>query len=241
MNIAVCTTAIGAPNWRYVESIMGLRVPGRFTFKRVHGKDGVAGGHNRLIKWFLATDNDWMLHLDADACVHPYTLERLLSWDEPLVSALAFKRAAPYVPVVFIGETNRPGEFDIALDLVKAWAREHPDLLAMNKPALVHPRPDDALVAVDRTGAHCTLIHRRVFEAIEPPWFECSGKNAWCGSGSDFDFHAKALAAGFTSYVDLSVVAGHLNGDSSIGLLDFMAWDAVTEWETKEITIPTED
>lgn len=240
MNIAVCTTGIGSPNWRYVESVMGLRAPGRFTFKRIYGKDGVAGGHNRLIEWFLATDNDWMLHLDADACIHPYTLERLLSWDEPLVSALAFKRVAPYVPVVFIGETNRSGEYDLAIDQVREWAKEHPDLLTMNKPELTHPRPDDALLAVDRTGTHCTLTHRRVFEAIDPPWFECSGQNAFYGAGSDLNFHAKAQAAGFTSYVDLSVVAGHLNGDYCVGLLDFMAWDTITEWETCEITIPTD-
>jgi len=241
--VAICTTWGREPHPRYWKSLLGLRVPGGWVYQDIQGKQGVDEGHNWLIRWFLEESGcEWMLHVDSDAVLHPGTLERLLSWDEPLVSALAFRRKGPRCPVVYIGQVEGDEEEVFWKDLggTRAWLETHLELLVLNGPAMVEERPDDALIAVDRTGAHCLLTHRRVFEAMEPPWFRRVGSGAKVGSGSDFWFHREAQAAGFTSWVDRSVIAGHLNGDWCVGGLDFLAWDSITDWGEKRFVVGRE-
>ena len=89
----------------------------------------------------------------------------------------------------------------------------------------------DSLVEVDGCGMHFTMIRRDVFEAIEPPWFVRAGRGKRAGAGSDFYFHGHAIEeAGIESFVDLSVVAGHLLGNWCIGALDFLAWHSITDY-----------
>lgn len=242
--IVIATPTWHYPDWRYVESLLGLKTPDKapWTFRRVFGKHGIDAAWNDIIAWFLGTSNEWMLHVDSDAVLHPNTMLRLLSWNEPLVSALAFKRRGPITPVAYIGETGKTikedgqnvVEFWIAIDEIRDWFFAHQEMIVMNGPVVLEPRPPDALLRVDRTGTHCLLVHREVYENISPPWFE---KVRHTGEGSDFDFHAKAQAAGFTSWVDRSVIAGHLAGDWCFGALDFLAWDAIADWEAGEINI----
>lgn len=242
--IVIATPTWRQAEWRYVESLIGLKTPNRapWTFRRVFGKNGIDAAWNDIIKWFLETDNEWMLHLDSDAVIHPDTLLRLMSWYEPLVSALAFKRRGPTTPTVYIGATgevvedggDEVPEWWIAIEEIREWLVAHQEMVVINRPVVLQPRPDDALIEVDRTGSHCLLVHRCVYEAIEPPWFE---RVRHTGEGSDFDFHAKAQAAGYKTYVDRSVIAGHLAGDWCIGAVDFLAWDAIADWDAGEILI----
>ncbi len=234
--VMIATVAAGQPNWPFVDSVFGLKAPGEKMFRHLAGKQGVDEGHNRIIQWFLnETDYDWMLHLDSDAVVHPDTLLRLLSWDVPFVSALAFQRRPPFVPVVYQGQMeDDSGMFKRHPLLVLEWLKRYPELVKMSNAGLVADRPDDALFEVDRGGAHCCLVHRKVFEAIKYPWFVRTGSRAQAGAGSDFYFHDQAHQAGFKTYVDLSVVAGHLTGDLCIGALDFMVWSSVTDWTSRD-------
>jgi hypothetical protein len=76
-----------------------------------------------------------------------------------------------------------------------------------------NPLPLDTepgLIEVDSTGTAGMLIHRRVFDALEPPWF-------WHGEGKDgfyladdIFFCARAREAGFKIHVDTSTVISHL-------------------------------
>ena len=91
--------------------------------------------------------------------------------------------------------------------------------------------PEDALHEVDWTGSHCFLVHRSVFEAINPPWFENHSNVRW-GSGSDRIFFEKVKAAGFQPRVDYSVVAGH-EATMVLGMADFMAWQAISVLDTE--------
>lgn len=232
--VAICTVAGGPPNWPYVRSVFGLRTPAEKMFYIVHGKQGVDEGHNQIIRWFLqATDFEWMLHLDSDAVVHPNTLLRLLSWGKPFVSALAFQRKPPFVPVVYtdpyIGEGGHE-YFKRPVEEVLKWMGRHPELVEqMGRPVVLDPRPDDALIEVGRGGAHCLLTHRSVFEAIPDPWFRRSSQLN-TGQGSDFDFYAKARAVGFTTYLDRSVLAGHLTSEHIVSGVDFAVWNRAVVW-----------
>jgi hypothetical protein len=96
---------------------------------------------------------------------------------------------------------------------------------------VIEPRPEDALFPIERSGAHCLLTHRSVIEAIEPPWFKRTGRNADEGRGSDFYFAEKAIEAGFQPYIDRSVIAGHIVHGHVANLLDFMVWDWCINYE----------
>ena len=227
--VVICTVTGGPPNWPYVNGIFGLRTPGQKMFKVVKGKQGVDEGHNQLIRWFLdSTDYEWMLHLDSDAVVHPDTLLRLLSWNEPFVSAFAFQRIPPFVPVVYKGRVGETNCFVRPVIEVVEWLTDHADIVQfMGHPVVLEPRPDDALYEVDRGGAHCLLTHRSVLEAIPEPWYERVGEG---GGGSDFDFYGKAKQAGFTTWLDRSTLAGHVTSDLVIGAIDFAMWSHACVW-----------
>lgn len=226
--VLVCTTCGDQPHPRYWMSLNSLR--GDFSYKPLHGKMGVDDGHNRLIDGFLQSDFEWMLHLDADAVVHPLTLKRMLSWNEPFVTALAFQRKPPYLPVYYSeGDGESSMEWKRQIDETRAWLLDNvQESCTLNRPVVMGKR-EGALRPVHRGGAHCLLCHRDVFEAIEPPWFERYGAHKKRGSGSDFYFYDQAKQAGFTPMIDLGVIAGHLQGDWSIGAPDFLTWDTVTD------------
>lgn len=236
-SVAICTVSAGEPNWQFMESVTCMKAPGRRFFKRIAGHQGVDDGHNRAIEWFLTyTDFEWMLSLDTDAKVHHETLLRLMSWDVKFVSALAFQRKPPFLPVVYTeAHPTDPNSFGRPLYEVVEWIKKHPELADQVRTVVLDPKPEDALWEVFRGGAHCCLTHRSVLEAIEPPWFVRGGLQVASGRGSDFTFHRKVKEAGFKTYVDMSVVAGHTAGDLCIGALDFLVWNVAGKWDDPDI------
>lgn len=235
--VMIGTVAVGPPEWGFVKSLVGLIAPGEKTFHLVRGKQGIDEGHNRLCADFLESGDEWLLSMDSDAVLHPMTLIRLLSWDEPFVTALAVGRVAPFAAVVY-GEGNDEGLYKRETGAIRDWVRAHPQLLQLSGATVLQPRPEDALFPIYRSGAHCLLTHRDVIEAIEPPWFERTGNNAHLGRGSDFYFTEKARAAGFETVMDRSVVAGHVVHGHVATLLDMMVWDNVINYETGTIEVP---
>jgi hypothetical protein len=198
----------------------------------------VEQGRNLLVERFLESPARWLLFVDRDAVLHPMTAIRLMSWNVPVVAALAFSRTEPPTPTVYAGED--PAEQDeprrayrINWEETRQWLLLHPELQT-NHPMVLADRPDDALVGVDFTGMHCTLIRRDVLEGLRPgPWFErihpVGGPK---GCGEDYFFCRRALEAGYGVYVDRSVLAGHLAGDRSIGARAFLAYDAILDKTT---------
>lgn len=236
-SVMVGTVAVGPAEWSYVKSLVSLEAPGSKTFHLVRGKQGIADGHNRLIRDFLDSENEWLLSMDADAILHPKTLIRLLSWDKKFVSAVAVGRIAPFQPVIYNNE-NEDGTFMREIGMTRSWVREHPSLLQVSTPVVLLPRPNDALFEIERSGAHCLLTHREVFEAIDEPWFMRSGARANEGRGSDFYFTKMVREAGYDTYIDRSVVAGHIVHGHVANLLDFAVWDTCINYDSGNIEIP---
>jgi len=242
--VTLCIPAAGPPTWALLESLLRLHLPdGGCEFRRVGGDDGMAIdiARNRLVHEFLIENQaEWLWFVDRDAKLHPDTLLRLLSWNQPVVGALAFTRHWPVAPIVYAGEHHKDEQgrawYKIQVAETREWLRTHPDLWT-SEPVVLEPRPDDALRQVDFTGAHCLLIQRRVLEAIEYPWFQLDPDTVLqnhrqvAGTGCDRFFCERVRAAGFPIYVDRSVVAGHQYGERSLGALDFLAWDKITDWK----------
>jgi hypothetical protein len=229
--IFVGTPAVGPPTWALLDSLMSLRAGKRWQFRRQPGYGGVDVACNELVKAFLESDCEHFVLIANDAHVHPDTVGRLLSWNVDLVAALSFIRYAPIVPTVYPEFVEGVG-WPFACAQIREWIAEHPELIQRDEPAVLDPRPDDALLPVRRFGTHVFAAKRKVFETIEPPWFERTRPD---GGGEDFYFVGKAESAGFQPYVDRSVIAGHSMMDWCIGALDFMAWAEVTDWSIGEV------
>jgi len=228
MPVMVGVPTLGAPTWALLESLLALRAPGGFHFVR-RGPLAVDVARNELVEAFLRLPDSYthLLMVDSDAMIHPETLQRLLSWDQPLVGALAFTRYGPCLPTVYRGQRpDHPGAFQVLLDEVHGWVNRHRELMS-SKPVVLEPRPPDSLIEVDRTGCHCVLIRRDVLQAIPSPWFvaELMRRNR-----EDFYFFEQAQQAGFRVYVDLGCMTSHLYGDRPLAAMDHMVWDASSEY-----------
>lgn len=231
-SVCVGVVAVGPPTWSFVGSIIKLRKPGPWRWRRV-GPLAVDVGRNRLVREFLAGTDDWLLMVDADAVLHPRTLERLLSWGQPVVSALAFSRYGPMFPTVYRGRPpdGKAGHV-IQLEPVREWLRAHPELIS-SEPMVLEERESSALFPVDRTGCHCVLIHRSALLAVPEPWFKAR-EDADCGAGEDFYFFELLEKAGIPVYVDLGCMAGHAYGERTLAARDYLVWDYASDFGQPE-------
>lgn len=237
--VCIGVVAVGPPTWSFVGSLIKLQKPGKWTYRRV-GPLAVDVARNRLVREFLKSTDDKLLMVDADAVLHPATLSRLLSWQQPIVSALAFSRYGPMFPTVYRGRpANGAAGHIIQLDAVREWLRAHPDLIS-SEPVVLASNSREALFQVDRTGCHCVLIDRSVFEAVAAasppgePWFKAredgGSAAAESGAGEDFYFFEQVEKAGIPAYVDLGCMAGHAYGERTLAGQDFLVWDYASEY-----------
>ena len=220
------------PTWGLFKSLIDMNWPGGrrgpSALTREWGLP-VDEARNELCRWFLEeTDCDWLLQVDHDAVLHRNTVLRLHSWNKPIVAALAFVRMRPVQPAV-ITMVNESGQYQWATERVRDWINEHRLWRAGHEPAIIEPPPEDALHSLNQppgySGMHCVLMRRDALEQIKRPWFQ---RLKTC-VGEDRYFFTKAVTSGVEAYVDLSCIAGHQYGEQSLGVLDFMAFDALTE------------
>jgi hypothetical protein len=113
-------------------------------------------------------------------------------------------------------QEDNPDLYRVPTETVAQFLNEHADITT-NDPQTVTPIPVDSLLEVDFTGCHCVLIRRDVLAAMEPPWF--SGHPGQ----EDKYFYLKAKEAGWTTYIDLSTLVGHVTDSRIIGAYEFMA------------------
>ena len=225
MNIAHCVPVCGKPSWHFHDSVLFWQShhlqehPGsRIYYLRPGRELPIDVARNLLVRQMLATDADWLWFTDQDAAFLPGTLDRLLSWDRPVVSALEMMRMPGVCWPMALKDRNEKGMYRVQGPEVYEWIGKYMNATS-NEPQLLDSPPPGALLEVDFTGCHCLLIRREVLERMEPPWFQ--GYNP---GGEDQYFCEKARdTLGIKTYVDLSVLVGHAATDRIIGALDFMA------------------
>ena len=140
----------------------------------------------------LVSDFTHLLMLDIDH-KHPVDIvQRLARWpvlfpEVRVVSAMAFRRQAPFDPVM--GNLTEQG----ARPIPTHW--------------------NEGLTKVDEVGNAAILIHRSVFEDIEPPWFTNEYDKVWSNNwpGEDIGFCHKCKKAGISIYVDTTTETPHCN------------------------------
>ena len=137
---------------------------------------------NRLVRSFLQTDCDSLLHIDSDMIFTPDDVFRLrynkANYEYDIVSALAVTNDWQPAPSLWVrGER---------------WQSEWPSELG-------------PVVERDVVGTYFTLIRRHVFEQLPDPWFQMPGE-----VGEDVFFSRAARGQGFRLAVDTSVEVLHM-------------------------------
>jgi len=223
--VAVCTPTCGPPSWHYHGSMVDWLIwhyqqhpeieviplrPGRAL--------PIDVSRNLLMRLALDTPADWIWMLDQDAAWLPGTLERLMSWDLPIVGALEMMRLPNACwPMALKGQRPDGKSYRIQGAEIYEFIGQHHDYLT-NEPQMLETPPEDSLLETGFTGCHCLLVKREVIERMTPPWFE-----GYEPGGEDQYFCEKAAAdLGVKTFVDQSVIVGHASTDRIIGAFDFM-------------------
>lgn len=155
---------------------------------------------NRMAFRLLQTDQTHLLMIDLDHHHPTMIYDRLVAHvkedpDRLVVAGWNYRRGAPYDPVVQFFDED--GNTHAALE----W--------------------DDGLIEISKTdefhggavGTGAILIHRKVFEQIEPPWFTFDysnwAKDKWVGE--DITFSRRCQEAGISLFVDTLAESPHLD------------------------------
>lgn len=70
--------------------------------------------------------------------------------------------------------------------------------------SIVSIKPSEKIQKVDAVGASFLMCERKVFEMVEPPWFQFKGDNS-----EDIEFCRKAAQKGFKPYVLRDLIPEH--------------------------------
>lgn len=169
--------------WR---SLPGLVTPPGSAMIQSSGLD-LPTNRNRVAEGMRG---DWLLCLDDDLVLLPDTLTRLLAVLEggvyDVVCAYSLRRQPPFDSLVYLEDPTLPP----------------------------HPRPwvpdgRTGVMEVAAAGLGGVLIHRRVFEALERPYFRV-GQVEPDHYHEDVEFCRRVRAAGFRIAVDLDCPVGHM-------------------------------
>jgi hypothetical protein len=225
MKIAIGIPTCGPPTWMLLDSLLAFQA---YHYHN-HREDPIqmirpprplpiATARSYIARTFVNdTDADVLWWIDQDAKFLPQTLDRLLSWNAPIVGALCFIRSREACMPMALTDPQPDGKYRAIAQEVYAFCRHYYDCES-NQPQIILEPPVNSLHKIHFTGCHCTVVKREVFEAMEPPYF------VGMPGQEDRDFYLNAKRYGFITYTDLSVLAGHGAGaERSIGLFDFFA------------------
>ncbi len=228
VQIGIPTRSPGLPNDEIFFGFVGLQKPAGTVMTKINSAN-VDVARNQIV---AKLEKDWLFFMDDDQIFPPESLMRLLSWDLPIVSGLYFKSPMNPVPHAYkymweqanaSGVKEQEDHYYMSMvNEVAAYLNKFSDKIKSSAPvaAALMPATRDDLLEADGIGAGCLLIHRRVFEAMEPPYFQCNPDTL---IGEDFYFCRKAQAAGFKIYVDPGLICGHKQKDY-IGYRHFLNW-----------------
>lgn len=170
---------------RFVDALLHIQVPDGTIIQPVSGSS-VAENRNIAIDLALKTTAEWVFFLDDDHVFDPRILLDLLDRNVDVVGALYCRRSDPFEPLIY--------------DHVREDMWVSPRKLADG---------ESGMIQVKAIGAGGLLVRRRVFEAMQPPYFRLGQilSDQW---GDDLDFCRRVTEAGFDIWCDLDVKMGHM-------------------------------
>lgn len=165
--------------------------------------------HSRdfIVEQFLKKESDYLLFLDSDMVFPSDMVSELLLIDADISSGVSFKKVYPYEPTIYKKSEDRYQS--------------------------INNYEEGKVIEVDATGMACCLIKRKVFERIQPPWFEFEKlKDRYLGE--DLTFCRKAKEVGFNIKVNTKIIVPHIGG-----VIDDKVFQGIrhnlTEFQSKNI------
>jgi hypothetical protein len=147
---------------------------------------------NLICKRFLESDAEYLLMIDDDT-VPPPTVLDMARHDKDVVGALCYA----YLPAL--------GYYSVA------YPAGNRDLKAPRL-GIGDQIEHTGLIEVELVGTAGLLVHRRVLEALEPPYFEMllDDDRLFIKDSEDFTFCRKARRAGFSVWLDTDQPCSHV-------------------------------
>lgn len=141
---------------------------------------------NNLVRKFLVENPyaEFLLFYDTDIVPPPDALRKLMGYKADIISGLYHQKRPPFYPLLMRKHTSLQRGYMTVIRWVEG-----------------------KVVEVDATGLGFMLVHKRVFQKVDPPWFWFDTER---NISEDFNFCAKAKENGFKVYVDTSIILGHL-------------------------------
>lgn len=138
-----------------------------------------------------------VMFVDDDVLIPPDAVARLLAHKRPIIAGLYYAKTPAEQPLI-LGDRYEGVETN--------WT------------------PGDVVECAGH-GMGCTLIERRVFEALEPPWFKTTRDNTETPEGvgvhwfqsEDMYFLERARKAGFAPAVDTGLFCWHYSMAEGVG------------------------
>lgn len=144
---------------------------------------------NKCVEHVLANNYSHILYMDVDTVPPADGLLKLLDHNLDIVSGLYYTKFEPVRPVAYKAGIDPEGN-PIKLPLP--------------------PFQLGDLLEVDYVGMGFCLIHRRVFEAMPPPWYEWTlDVHQPRGASEDFEWCHKARGLGFHIHLATRVQCEH--------------------------------
>jgi GT2 family glycosyltransferase len=157
--------------------------------------DPVDRGRNLICQNFLKSDADYLLMLDDDVVPTPNVLE-MARQDKDVIGGL------------YYANLPGPGYYSIA------YTTDTPPETGAARARLGIGRDieNTGIIEVALLATGCMMIHRRVLEGLEEPFFvmEMDETIRWITDSEDFSFCRKARKAGFRVWLDTGVTCGHI-------------------------------
>lgn len=141
----------------------------------------VCGQLNNMIR---GLNGDWLWIMGDDHMFEPDLLPRLLAHNVDVVVPHCLRRNPPWTPVVNSHEDD--DGWQVSADL-----------------------PAEGLTEIWSAGSAGMLVRRRVFDAVEDPWFT-PAQDA-IGLNEDIHFCRKVRDAGFKIWCDPAALLGHIS------------------------------
>lgn len=165
----------------FTACVFKLDVPDGWQKEMLIGGDWCSA-RNDLCRLLLDSEHEYLWFMDDDHAFPKGMLTRLLAHEKDLVMPICLTRTHPFAPVQYTSKVGHNQYLPIPLSETQTGG----------------------LVECEAGGTAGMLIHRKVIEAIQEPWFEYTDRS------EDIVFCEKAKDAGFALWADLGCRLGHI-------------------------------
>lgn len=190
--VAVPHTGAVSTQWAFGLWQLGVDAKCLLSF---HAGAPIDASRNKLVDEMEKNGCDWLFFLDSDVIPPKGTIDTLLSHNLPIVGGLYYTRISPIIPTVWVNNPDDSGATYIPKNF----------------------QPGE-ITEADAIGMGCCLIHKRVFDKLDKPYFNWTlDEDGNKGVSEDFYFCKKAKEAGFKIFVDTRISCEHMGSFNTLG------------------------